>query len=96
MVEENGMFGRTNRADGPFDIAILGIGVLIVEPSRLVNCMNNIRQATFHFHLLTCLGERKVPDTTVPKLPAPLEQTFRMAAVLRSELDAKTLFVNLL
>ena len=40
MVEVNDMFGRTNRADGPFDIAILGIGVLIVEPSRLVNCVN--------------------------------------------------------
>ena len=45
MVEENDMFGRTNRADGPLDIAILGIGVLIVEPSRLVrrlvSCKNN-------------------------------------------------------
>ena len=41
MVEENDMFGRTNRADGPLDIAILGIGVFIVEPSRLVNCKNN-------------------------------------------------------
>ena len=35
------MFGKSESADGPHDIAILGIGVLIVEPSRLVNCMNS-------------------------------------------------------
>ena len=95
MVEENDMFGRTNRADGPLDIAILAIGVLIVEPSRLVSCKNN---PTSH---LSCppfdmFGRAKIPNTTVPKLPASLEQTFRMAVVLRPELGAATSFVNLL
>ena len=40
MVEENDMFGKSESADGPHNMAILGIGVLIVEPSRLVNCVN--------------------------------------------------------